>query len=109
MRKRGERHVAKGAQAVTQTRGRRREDKPSAHGTPALPTELNSAPCLLPFKDTFVSIEEEVKAIHLQKCDEGPQQVEVAEQQQQEDQGGAKKLKISISIEMFQAGIVPKL
>ena len=72
MRKRGERHVAKGAQAVTQTRGRRREDKPSAHGTPALPTELNSAPCLLPFKDTFVSIEEEVKAIHLQKCDEGP-------------------------------------
>lgn len=29
----------------------------------------------------------------MQKCDEAPQQVEVADQQQQEDQGGAKKRK----------------
>ena len=40
----GEWHAAKGAQAGTRTRGRCSEDKASAHGTPALPTEPGGTP-----------------------------------------------------------------
>ena len=39
----GEWHTAKGTQDAIRTRGHRSEDRASALGTPALPTELNGA------------------------------------------------------------------
>lgn len=71
-----------------------RTDFTTRYESRLLDTLLNTATFLdARFKDTFITNEEDVKAILLQKCDEAPQQVEVADQQQQEDQGGAKKRK----------------